>query len=46
MYNKIRLGIMLIGFTMVILVALSYSGNVSDSCRSEWNIDKKQRTIY
>ena len=37
MYNKIRLGIMLIGFTMVILVALSYSGNVSDSCRSEWN---------
>lgn len=36
MYNKIRMGIMLAGFTFMTIVGLSYSGNVSDGCRSEW----------
>jgi hypothetical protein len=45
MYNKIRLGIMLIGFATVIVVALSYSGNVSDSCRAEWNFDKSNERL-
>jgi hypothetical protein len=30
------MGIMLAGFTLVTLIGLSYSGNVSDACRSEW----------
>lgn len=29
--------IMLIGFASVTLIALSHSGNVSSTCRSEWN---------
>ncbi|HTE23869.1 GIN domain-containing protein [Flavitalea sp.] len=31
--------------TMAILVALSYSGNVSDSCRSEWNFIKNNDPV-
>ena len=40
MYNKIRLSVMLLGFTFVTIIGVSYSGNVSGSCRSEWNFNK------
>jgi hypothetical protein len=43
MYNKIRMGIMLAGFTLVTLIGLSYSGNVSDACRSEWEFPGRIR---
>ena len=36
---------MMVGFTTVILVALSYSGNVSDSCRSEWTFIKSPEPV-
>ncbi|MHA4846550.1 hypothetical protein ACX0G7_20410 [Flavitalea antarctica] len=45
MYNKIRMGIMLACFTFMTIVGLSYSGKVSDGCRSEWEFGSSSTSL-